>query len=268
MSLKQLKQYLENISKNKPVNLTKFLQLIRGLNLDCDFTPQDIQARKVRGHLYNITQIKPEILEAIQNLATTNMSDRVGASTQNRSHSVRVAGSLLNIRRGDEHPETLMFDVDGELQRDYEYQGETLLVLENKHLFLQVQQTLNFLRDNTRFNASGDLDIIFAEGNAINNRLHQNFLSRYKTIYLVTDMDLGGLKIADNLMRLVPTSNVIFLVPDDIEERLNQVEERMPAAYIDKVITLGVKNIALASYAEMIRRTGRTLEQEAYFSER
>lgn len=268
MSLKQLKQYLENISKEKPVNLAKFIELIRGLDLDHDFKPQDIQARKVRGHFYTVTEIKPEILGAIQNLAATNLSDRVGASTQNRSHSVRVDGSFLVIRRGVAHPEVLLFGGDGELAQDYVSHGDTLLVLENRYLFLQTAQTLNFLNENASFDLDNDIDIIFAEGNGISNRLHKKFLSRYRSIYLVADVDLGGLKIADNLMRLVPTSTILFLVPDDIENRLNQVEERMPAAYIDKVISLGVKNSALAPYAEMIRRTGRTLEQEAYLNER
>lgn len=109
-----------------------------------------------------------------------------------------------------------------------------------------------------------ELDIIFAEGNEVSNSLHKSFLESYDTLYLFFDLDLGGLTIAKNLYSLLPNQSISFLVPSDINKRLNSVVEIQQAEYLKDVITIGRECPQLARYSKLIKDSKRILEQESF----
>jgi hypothetical protein len=111
------------------------------------------------------------------------------------------------------------------------------------------------------------MNVIFSEGNEITNRLHRRFLLGYTRLHLCMDFDLGGLKITQSLMNLLPDTPIEFLVPDDINDRLDRVILLEDKGRIDSIITIGLDTPVLAPYAKLMKDKQKTLEQESYLYE-
>jgi hypothetical protein len=111
---------------------------------------------------------------------------------------------------------------------------------------------------------TADIVVIFADGNQITNNIHKQYLSQFEKLYLCMDFDLGGLRIADSLMKLLKDTNITFLVPYDIGLRLDSIIETKSANYIDDVIKIGISNQVLMPYAKLIKDKRKVLEQESY----
>lgn len=267
MSVKSLKKDIEDIDNGKPIHLAKFITSIGKLSLSHQYIATDIDARKIKGQLYLVERINERLFELLRHLVNDTGKDRISAARQNRSHSHKVKGSLLLIRKRDQHPEVVMMDEEGSFQHTRKVSSRALLV-ENRQNFIYAQRTLTFLEKFTSFHPAQEVDVIFGEGNEICNSLHRQFLSQYESLYLFFDLDLGGLATARNLIALLPEKPVEFLVPFDIKARLQNVIEVPDADYIQKVINIGYSCPPLAPFARLIQEHGRTLEQESYLDDK
>lgn len=269
MNIKSLARHLENIESGKPVNLPAFLKLIDSLSIGLEVAPSDIQAIK-SGKAYIVTDIKPSLLSELKRLSCADLSSRKGAAIQNKSHSVRVDGSMLLLRKGGSHPEVVMFKPDGSFIRQ-STESPKLLVVENRQCFINLQQSLRLINKLESIVIDDDTDVLFAEGNQINNSLHRPFLRRYEEIYAFLDIDLGGLKIAHNMLTLLGTDSSApsfhFVLPNNIDELLKNVVETKSTEYLNKVADIGMKAGSLSKPASKILLHRKTLEQEAFLYE-
>jgi len=261
--MKHLASYIKNIDSGLPVKLNEFYKLLDSLALTHQREPQDVETVKHTKSLYIVTLINAELMSELRLLATDYGTSRTSAAMHNRSHAVNVNGSFILMRSQLNNPLVVMIDDVGEYCSPINLSNEAL-VIENRQNFIDVEQTVKFLEARTVFKLQPGMNIIFADGNVISNALHKKFLSQYKYIHLCMDVDLGGLMIAKNLMSLLPNTSFSFLVPDDIEQRLARVVLREEKHYIDKVIRLGFSVPLLAPYANLIKNTQKTLEQESY----
>jgi len=264
--MSRLSNYIKNIDSNTPINLSSFFKCVGKLRLSQRCDSQNIKTTKIKGSLYTVDWISAELMDELRTLAVGNGNSRALAATQNRSHSVKVSGSFLLIRDKSTIPVVVMIDGAGEYQSPIS-QSKQALVIENRQNFIDVEIMISFLEKYTAFKYEEGMNIIFSEGNEISNTLHKKFLSNYDCMHLCMDVDLGGLTISKNLMSLLANTKFNFLVPDDIETRLDRVVERESPEYIEGVIKMGLSTPALAPYAKLIKDKQKTLEQESYLHE-
>ena len=264
--MKRLSNYIKCIDSQTPINLNGFFNLVDKLRLTHHREVKDIDATKYKGQLYAVDYINDDLMSELRVLVVDNGPSRVSAATQNRSHSVKVNGSFLLMRGRLTNPVVVIIDAEGDYQCPVPLSKQALLI-ENRQNFIDVERMMAFLENHTPVKLDPKVNIIFSEGNEVSNTLHQRFLSNYDCIHLCMDVDLGGLTISKNLMSLLPETEFNFLVPNDIDARLDRVVERESPSYIDKVIKVGLSTPALAPYAKLIKDKHKILEQESYLHE-
>ncbi|MDP3269801.1 MAG: hypothetical protein Q8M40_12265 [Legionella sp.] len=262
MSIKRISKFILDINQGKAINLRRFIALIKNLNLERGIQNTDIEARKLKGEFYVVAYINNDLMCSLTTLINTGVS-RVEAARQNRSHSAKINGSFVLVREARSDPLLVIVDEHGNYRSTLNYSSKVLIV-ENRQNFIEIEKMVQFLIAHTSFKYEDGINVIYSEGNEITNSLHQQFLSRYEQIFLCLDFDLGGLRIANNLMNLLPNTTFDFLVPNDIESRLDQIQECVNKEYLDQVINLGIVNAKLAPYAQIIKNKKKVLEQEGY----
>ncbi|MCF2948790.1 hypothetical protein L0668_11780 [Paraglaciecola aquimarina] len=265
---KQVEKYLKKIDEGKAIDYAQFLNLLNSPELNLDATNRDFEVRRVGTNTYKVTRVALWLRVQLDNIIGEIYKDRNSAAKQNNSHAYNVNGSMLLVREGAIHPQVVMFDTDGNYLPKREWHDYALLI-ENRQNFISIDKTLSFIKT---YCDIGDVDLqkaltVFTEGNAISNALHLRFLCKFKSIFLLLDVDAGGLQIASNLLTLLPNSNVVFLVPSDIKDRLKTVRAPAKTISIEKAIRLGRKHPELTHVAQLIYKTERELEQESYLDE-
>lgn len=273
MRVARLRKILDNIDAGKPINLNFFLQSINSLNLRDRIHSDDIRSSKVKGDKYRVEYIKPSLMASLRNYVGNGQESRITAASQNQSHSQKVIGSYLNIvlsahENDKAYPVFVSFDIEGRVS----YPPNTsitrtgscdLLIIENVQLFLFWQRTVSFLRARCGFNSTS-FDIALGRGNEISNTYHKQFLSKYQTIYLCLDIDLGGLMIAKNLISLVPDTPYQFLMPDNIDNYLSKVVEQIDLKTLNDIRAIGLQYSGLFIAARTISKHIKTIEQESF----
>lgn len=266
MSLKQIKRYLDNIENNKPINLSKFFKVVDMLSLETSRASDDVKAYKYGGDLYIVTEIEVKLKEELYLLTSSNDWNRESLAQQNRSHDANVDGSFIIIRSSNNLPTLITIGGNGDVVSGFDQKKQALLI-ENRQNFLKINETMKFINEYTNTNLAPDLDIIFTEGNAITNALHKSFLTEYEHLFLLLDLDLGGLTIAKNLAELLPNTTMKLILPLDIEERILKVVEVQPHDYLEKVFNLGNNYPLLSVAASIIHKHKKILEQESYLND-
>lgn len=259
---KKIRAYLDKIKNNEPINLAVFRRLVGKFDFYHSFNPTDIQAKKIIGNLYEVTFINPNLFEALEKIANVD-NNRISAATQNLSHSYKTSGSLLFIRRDYDFPQVISIDKNGQYQSlNYNYASE-LLVVENRELFINPHRTLDFIREYCNHNFN-NIDIILGNGCEVANSYHKQFLDRYERIFLLTDIDLGGFLIAKSMFNLLSLDKVVFLYPNDLLLRLQNVSERACKKEVIKAHGIAKQYPVLIPPMNAIIQTNNFLEQESY----
>lgn len=265
MNLHQLKKYLDAIEAQEPIDLPRFKRFLDSLSLSVRIGPNDIVGKRYPTGKYLVTSMDIHLAKELGKLVAQPLDHRISAARQNQSHKHKVEGSLLLVRNSNTHPQVVVFDKHGSYDVPCRIRRRAL-VLENRQNFLSIEQTKEFIRQFVSLfpDDFDELTVVFAEGNEISNALHERFLSQFEHIYLLLDLDLGGLRIAKNLHNLLATTSFTFLLPDDIEHRLSEVVEVASSEHIEEAIAIGQKVPFLTPAAKLIKSFRRTLEQESY----
>lgn len=268
MSIKRLQQYLEKIEQKEPINFPKFMRLLDSLSLATPYSNRSFNATKVKGDNYDVEIIDTALLESLRILWSTDTATRVGLSTQNRSHNTSVAGSMLIGQQGVDHPQLFMFDASGHFtlsNGDIFAPSNSCLIIENEQNFISADVTVKQLSQANDAPLHPFMDKFYAEGNAISNRLYTGLFSQYTMLYLALDLDLGALKISDNLINRYGADKVRFLLPPQLEERMQRVQSIQPPEYIQSIIPFA-KHATLLPAVHAIKQHRKILEQESYLN--
>jgi len=221
MNKTALTQYLENIEKNKAINLGQFLKLIEPCGWSENQLRKILGWKKIKGDKYQIhilDKLAFETLKADFHLPKSSIcvSDRVHASIAGNSHTQRVSGSLLTLLgHAQSFPQLIVFDKDGGYQTPASLH-HNLLVIENLENFLALIKCRDYLVSwlGLEPNQAWDCDIVYADGNAISNKLHQQFFCHYDTIRCLLDIDLGGFEIFKNIYALLADNYCEFVLSE------------------------------------------------------
>jgi len=238
MNKVSLAKYLDNIEKNKPINLAPFLKLAESFGLAETQLRQLLSWKKIKGGKHEITVLN---MLAFQELKTqfklSKAQNRVSASIAGNSHSQRVSGSLLSLLGNQQSfPQLVVIDSDGNFQTPVSLHSN-LLVIENLENFLALIKRRDYLV--SWLDKAWSCDIIFADGNAVSNKLHQQFFTQYDKIRCLLDIDLGGFEIFKNIQSLLPHTKCEFLLSDN---------------YLNKYVQYG-QQISTQDYAKLTSRS-------------
>ena len=221
MNKANLAKYLEKINRNQSLNIDLFLKSAAPFSVTETQLLKILSWKKIKAKLYSVTILDSKAFnELIQQYPLNPITDRIDASTAGNSHSKAVSGSMLSLlAHQNSFPQLVIFSSDGDYKTPNSLH-KNLLIIENLENFLAVikqPDTLNLWLDK-----EWSCDIVYAQGNAISNKLHQKFFSQYDKIRCLLDIDLGGLDIFKNIRTLASSSQCEFVLSDYYFEKYIQ----------------------------------------------
>ena len=269
MSISQVAGYINKIEKGLPIKLASLIAIVNETPALSDFDINGFQPVKVGAHTYVLAGVTADQLAILRRYVDNFGVDIVTGALQNNSHAFKVNGSMLLTQRYSSHPSVILFK-DGEFTPPTK-PAKKVLIVENRELFIHCDKTFAFLEAHCGLSLVElvQMDMILGSGLEIANSLHTSFLNECQEIYLCLDFDLGGLKIAKNLIDKLPNHiDITFLVPDDIEARLSSVIQPFDIKYLHRAYSYTTRlPPMLLPHLELIIKHQRVLEQEAYLYE-
>lgn len=142
--------------------------------------------------------------------------------------------------------------------------SQNLLIMENQENFVQKDKTLNFLMKEIPGFNDDQLDMVFASGNAITNKLNKAFFKQYSRIDCLLDLDIGGLEIFQSIDKLTQHSKLNFLVPTCAENLLSDSKINLEDHHLARLRKLAASCPKLEQPLNLIAKTRKMLEQEIY----
>ena len=221
MNKNSLAKYLEKINNNQLINIPLFLKSAEAFSLTETQLLKIISWRKINSRQYSISILnQTEFDSLVLQFPCKPITNRVEASSSGDSHIQQVSGSILSLLAfQQDFPQLVIISNNG----DYQSPGKlhhNLLIIENLENFLALIQHPDKLKlwlDN-----DWSCDIVYAQGNAISNQLHQKFFSQYAKIRCLLDIDLGGFRIFKNINQLTPSCLCEFVFSHYYSEKYQQ----------------------------------------------
>ena len=262
----ELNSYLDNIESGSRIDLKRFkLLLVRNhINLN-DFS-----------HFYGYAVeclsegMPPKEREGWATWRQSivgraiDLTDKVTAASTGNSHSVSNKNSMIPCWPSNGTHPVLAYFNGSEWNLPY-LPTSDLLVLENEALFLmRAEMTIAIAQWFP--DSISNIDWAFSSGNAMSSKVNKGFLQQYSNIHVLTDIDLGGLKIFLNLQSLMSDSGTTLkhVFPESIATWLKEHGHPISLEYkntIKKIIP-SLSGSSLIAAREMIQ-TGLAMEQEA-----
>lgn len=260
--------FLAAIEAGMQIDWQRFVQTMRKAGVEPGaikraFEPASTYAKKTAVHI--IDQHAFDNLKQLF-LPTIAVHDRISAAMAGDSHQVGVAGSLLVIQQHSWPQPQVAFSQDGKHWQPAVDKGKHLVIIENMQNFLHLESSLQFIMQQCQLNVSPD-NIIFAygAGNAASKACHQHYYRQFSAIHCLFDIDLGGVQIYAAIKQLLGDSvPVNFLVPKDIEQRLQQSRRALTNEALAELHKLHAKHPELHGVLTLMYQTKKKLEQESY----
>jgi len=211
MSKARFARYLYQIQHSKPVNWGIFSTLAESYSITNDQLSQIFCWQKINNKQYQVTITNLLLFEQlISRFPLLNISNRKTASIAGNSHKHRVSGSLLSLLAYQQaFPQLILFTHDGSYQTPHSLH-QHLLVIENLENFLSLirnpDDVSQWLDDDW------PCDIVYAQGKAIGNKLHQQFFCQYDKIRCLLDIDSGGFDIFKTIHQLAGQTSCHFVL--------------------------------------------------------
>jgi len=253
--------YLDKIRDLRPINYALFLKsaemhLLNETQLEKFFTKV-----KVKGGKYQLSIIDSMAFDnLIQHYSTLHPTTRVEASIAGDSHLKRVSGSLLTLLAHQKlFPQVIMINSKGFYQTPNKLHHH-LLIIENLENFLALITQPGYL--DRWLDEPWPCDIVYAGGNSICNKLHQQFFCHYDKIRCLLDIDLGGFDIFKSIVSLVPQTTICEFVLSDyyLKKYLQYGKIFTNQKYIDLLSRRYPKQLQLTF--DMVKKHKKFAEQE------
>jgi hypothetical protein len=260
----RLSAYLRSVKEGKLVNFTSLEQELKKRAIsssdlhDC-FTVEMVKPKKYRVHIQD-EAIFDSLYSRFVNSSTET---RTGAAFAGDSHRTQVSGSFLLLRNmKTPRPVAVWFEA-GTFFCPVE-QSRYALLVENLENYIATHQMVSFMAECGVVVESGQIDIIYASGNQITNKLHSPFLGQYQKVYCLFDVDLGALKIYKALSAMLPNAGLRFVYPENVAQRLKYSERKMSLSERAELLNYKGLSVYLDELILHMRDTGNKLEQETY----
>ncbi|MCU7835135.1 MAG: hypothetical protein KZQ83_07745 [gamma proteobacterium symbiont of Taylorina sp.] len=211
MSKASFARYLHQIKNSKPVNWGLFSALAESYSINNEQLSKIFFWKKINNKRYKVTIINQSLFELlISRFPLLNITSRKIASIAGNSHNHKVSGSLLSLLAYQQvFPQLVLFAADGSYQTPHPLH-KNLLVIENLENFLSLIKNPAALTQ--WLDEDWPCDIVYAQGKAIGNKLHQQFFLQYDKIRCLLDIDSGGFEIFKNIHQLVEQKVCSFVL--------------------------------------------------------
>jgi len=205
-------QILNKINNKQLINIALFIRLAEELSLSETTLRTIVRWTKARGkNYYSVDIIDHTAFDSLLlQYPLQPVIDRVSASIAGNSHRQRVSGSLLSILPRQQHfPQLVLFAQDGTYKTAFPLHHH-LLVIENMENFLALIKQPDYLAQWLDYDWS--CDIVYAQGNAIANKLHRAFFGHYDKILCLLDIDPGGFEIFKNIHSMSRANSCRYVI--------------------------------------------------------
>lgn len=260
----QICNYLKKIENNESVNFDVFVKLLEGEGLSSEEILKTFSVNKISKNRYKVSINNTEnFYTLLIRFPERFISDRISAAETGNSHRHPVSKSMLILwpyQSG--HPVVVLNSADH--VNTPVTLSQNLLIMENQENFVQKDKTLSFLmKEIPGFNEK-QLDVVFASGNAITNRLNKVFFNHYSRIDCLLDLDIGGLEIFESLSNLTQHPELNFLLPACAENLLSDFGINLENHHLPRLRKLATSCPKLQIPIQLIAKNQKMLEQELY----
>ncbi len=210
MNKSSFAKYLDKINNNQPINIDLFLKAAEHYSLTETQLLKILNWKKIKAKIYSVLVLNDKAFnELMQQYPLSPIANRIDASIAGNSHSKAVSGSMISLLAHQTYfPQLVIFSSNGNYQTPATLH-KNLLIIENLENFLSLIQQTDKL--SIWLDKEWPCDIVYAQGNAISNQIHQKFFSQYDKIRCLLDIDLGGLDIFKNINNLASSSHCEFV---------------------------------------------------------
>lgn len=262
----KLAGYLSDIQSGGLINYPVFCKELIKRQVSELTIREAFSAELVKPKRFRITVLDPKIFEEIcLRFQMHESGSRVSAAMSGDSHRASVSGSYLLMRTISEpHPVVVWFDADKVVCPAET--ADSVLLVENLENFIALQATLDLLVNWGIDIQCSQLDVVFGAGNQVTNQLHMPFLRRYRRVYCLFDLDPGGIRMFCSLLSQLEQDSLLFILPVDIEDRLQKSEWYLSAEERTELLRYIDKSPEVDTLINQLRASQRKLEQETYLN--
>jgi len=263
----KIDNYFEYIKNGVPINYRNFKKKAMGIGLtDSDllklFNVKKANKGKVIVNIlideeFDLLYKKYNALGAFKN--------RKEAATTGRSHSVKVSGTTFSVRRGLNHPYTVIVRGDSEVVSNTEF-SKKLLIVENEENFINIAATHEFLKKHANIDIE-NMDVMFGSGNRAANSYLSQYYSGYEKVFCFFDFELGVLKTAQSIYNLLndkENNQLEFVISDNAHNDLKEFGVDLNTSHIKKLEKIRNECKVLSKAINLMINTGKMMEQEVY----
>ncbi len=265
----RLASYLQSIRDGKLLNYSTFERELRKQSVPESTMHDCFSAELVKPNKYRVRIVNQNCFDSLYaRFGKVSLENRTNAALAGDSHRTKVSGSFLLLRNQQNlQPVAVWFEADTFYCSVK--QSRYALLVENLENYIATDQMVAFLKQCGVVVDVSKIDVIYASGNQITNRLHRPFLQSYQTIFCLFDVDLGALKMYQALCNMLSDTEIRFVYPEDIFQRLKGTARQMPANERAELLKYVGHSAELDQLIQHMRETGNKLEQETYleFSE-
>lgn len=260
----QICNYFKKIENNETVNFDVFVKLLNEQGIDSEEVLKIFSVNKISKNRY---EVNINNTESFYNLSVRfpecSISDRISAAEAGNSHRYPVSKAMLILwPYQSEHP-VVVLNSTNHINTPVKL-SQNLLIMENQENFVRREAMLNFLMKEIRGFNDDQLDVVFASGNAITNKLNKAFFNHYSRIDCLLDLDIGGLEIFQSLDRLTQHPALNFLLPNCVESLLSKYGMILKDHHLPRLRKLAENCPKLDHAFRIIAKNQKMLEQEIY----
>lgn len=260
----QIYEYLKKIEQNITINFDVLIFLLEREGINRDEILQVFSSNKIKKNQYEITvKDHARFAKLLLDFPARKISDRISAAHAGNSHRHPVSKAMLILWPcQSEHPVVVLNSAD-HINTPVKL-SQHLLIMENQENFIRKEAMLNFLMEEIHGFNYEQLDVVFASGNAITNKLNKAFFNNYARIDCLLDLDIGGLEIFQSLVKLTQHPKLNFLVPLCAENLLSDSKINLEDHHLPRLRKLAASCPKLERPFNLIAKTRKMLEQEIY----
>lgn len=200
-------------------------------------------------------------------LPAITVTDRVSAAQAGNSHQVPVDGNMLVTYRLNWPRPEVAVSWDGHDWQPEPDAGTHLLIIENMQNFLRPDDSFVFANEYCDAKLRGEsLLFLYGAGNAVTKACNKNYLSQFKSVYCLFDIDAGGILAYIKLNALLKDFPIPiqFLYPKDCRERLEKSPQELSDKELKFIHDAKQKYPEIAPLLNDMYQTKKKLEQETY----
>ena len=260
----RLASYLQSVRDGKLLNYSALERELRKQSVPESTMHDCFSAELVKPNKYRVRIEDEASFESLYaRFGKISLENRTNAALAGDSHRKKVSGSFLLLRNWkNPKPAAVWFEADTFYSPAE--QSRYALLVENLENYIATDQMVTFLKKCGVVVDVEQIDIIYASGNQITNRLHRPFLKNYQAIYCLFDVDLGALKTYQALCNMLSDTELHFVYPVNIAIRLKESERGMTADERAELLKYVGHSVEVDQLIHHMRDTGNKLEQETY----